>query len=132
MVFGTFDILHDGHQHFLREAKKLGQKLIVVVAQDSLVETLKKHPPRHSFKDRVQNLERELLTDAIISGDIVSGSWNVIDTQKPDIIALGYDQLELEHSLSAHMKNNNLSIPIVKIPPYKKGLLHSSSLKTNE
>ena len=132
MVFGTFDILHDGHQYFLREAKKLGKKLVVAVAQDSFVETFKNHPPRHSFKERVRNLERELLADAIVSGDIVSGSWNVIDFQKPDIIALGYDQRELEQSLLAHLKKKNLSIPVIKIPPFKEGSLHSSSLKTNE
>ena len=34
MCAGTFDIVHPGHLYFFSEAKKLGDKLIVVVARD--------------------------------------------------------------------------------------------------
>lgn len=35
MVFGVFDGLHPGHRAFLRQARKKGDKLIVVVARDN-------------------------------------------------------------------------------------------------
>ena len=38
MATGTFDILHLGHIYFLKEAKKLGDTLAVVVATDSMLE----------------------------------------------------------------------------------------------
>jgi cytidyltransferase-like protein len=41
MVFGTFDGIHDGHRYFLNEAKKFGDKLVVAVAKDTTVKTLK-------------------------------------------------------------------------------------------
>ena len=34
MATGVFDILHLGHLYFLREARKLGDELVVVVATD--------------------------------------------------------------------------------------------------
>mgnify|MGYP006297563163 FL=1 len=44
MATGTFDILHLGHIYFLKEAKKLGDTLAVVVATDSTVRKLKHEP----------------------------------------------------------------------------------------
>ena len=35
MAFGTFDLLHPGHLSYLNKSKKLGSKLIVVVARDA-------------------------------------------------------------------------------------------------
>ena len=34
MTFGSFDVLHKGHEHYLKEAKSYGDYLIVVVARD--------------------------------------------------------------------------------------------------
>jgi len=38
---GVFDILHVGHIHFLKQAKELGDELIVIVAHDKTVEERK-------------------------------------------------------------------------------------------
>ena len=35
MTFGTFDLAHPGHIFYLNEAKKLGDKLITVIARDA-------------------------------------------------------------------------------------------------
>ena len=34
MTFGSFDILHEGHKHYLQEAKSFGDYLVVIVARD--------------------------------------------------------------------------------------------------
>ena len=44
MASGTFDIIHMGHIYYLKEAKKLGDELIVVVACDETVRRLKHEP----------------------------------------------------------------------------------------
>ena len=44
MATGTFDLLHMGHIYYLKEAKKLGDILSVVVARDSTVRKLKHEP----------------------------------------------------------------------------------------
>ncbi|PKK81324.1 MAG: FAD synthase, partial [Thermoplasmata archaeon HGW-Thermoplasmata-2] len=41
MASGVFDILHMGHIYFLEEARKLGDRLAVVVACDATVRKLK-------------------------------------------------------------------------------------------
>jgi len=33
MATGTFDLLHMGHIYYLKEAKKLGDKLVTVIAR---------------------------------------------------------------------------------------------------
>jgi len=38
---GCFDILHAGHIHYLKEAKKLGDKLLIGLNTDSSVQTIK-------------------------------------------------------------------------------------------
>ena len=44
MATGTFDLLHMGHIYYLKEAKKLGDTLVVVVATDATVRKLKHDP----------------------------------------------------------------------------------------
>ena len=44
LATGVFDILHPGHVHFLTEAKKLGDELVVVVARDSVAQKMKRLP----------------------------------------------------------------------------------------
>jgi FAD synthetase len=58
MATGTFDLLHMGHIYYLKEAKKLGDILAVVVATDSTVRKLK-HDPITPQEIRV-NLIKEL------------------------------------------------------------------------
>jgi len=41
MTFGTFDIVHPGHIHFLQQAKTYGDRLITIVARDMNVQKFK-------------------------------------------------------------------------------------------
>lgn len=129
MVFGVFDIIHDGHRHFLREAKKLGQKLITVLPPDSAVRALKGHLPYHTLAERIKNLERESLADDIVRGDDILGNWTGINTKRPDIIALGYDQQKLGEALQSARGKIPPNIEIVSIAPHKNTSLHSEALR---
>ena len=53
MASGVFDILHTGHVHYLSEAKKLGDELVVVVATDATVKR-RKHMPIIPEKMRLE------------------------------------------------------------------------------
>jgi len=53
MATGVFDLLHPGHIHYLTEAKKLGDELVVVVARTSTAERFK-HRPIVSEAQRVE------------------------------------------------------------------------------
>ncbi|MDD4988831.1 MAG: adenylyltransferase/cytidyltransferase family protein [Candidatus Pacebacteria bacterium] len=128
LVFGTFDGIHEGHRFFLREAKKIGAHLTVVVAPDIQVETLKKHSPRFPLKKRMNDLEEEKIADYVISGDETLGTWNVILENKPDVVALGHDQDSLGKALESASAHFPFRIEMKKIAPFKPEIFRSGLL----
>ena len=129
MVFGTFDLLHDGHVHFLSEAKKYGDKLVVALASDSVVVRLKGRLPIDSFERRLNNLKSLDLVDDVVTGDKTPGSWGVIDSIHPDSIALGYDQKKLASELKVFLDREKIPIQVFFVGPYRDKSLHSSVLR---
>ena len=59
---GTFDVLHAGHRHLLSEAFKLGDVVLIGVASDRLVATLRKKHLVRPFSTRIRDLRRFLKT----------------------------------------------------------------------
>ncbi|RZN56469.1 MAG: FAD synthase [Candidatus Methanomethylicota archaeon] len=126
LAAGCFDLLHYGHLKYLEEAKKLGgenAELIVVVARDSTIIKRKGHPPIMNEEHRRALVEALKPVDKAILGredfDIIS----IINEVKPDIIALGYDQKDLEEILL----KMNLNIKIVRLEKY--GNISSSMIR---
>ncbi len=118
MATGTFDILHMGHIYFLKEAKKLGDELVVVVACDETVRQLK-HEPVTPEQMRL-NLVKELqVVDKAVLGE-EDNKFDVVEQIKPDIIALGYDQIHDEKSLQHQLDERNLKARIVRLPKYEE------------
>jgi FAD synthetase len=118
MATGTFDLLHMGHIYYLKEAKKLGDELIVIVACDSTVRKLK-HEPVTPEKMRLQLIkELKIVDDAYLGkkNDI----YKIVEEIKPDIIALGYDQIHDEKIISQNLKKRNINAKIVRLNKYKK------------
>lgn len=129
MVFGVFDRIHDGHRQMLKQAKSLGDCLIVVVAQDHIVKELKGHKPYFNLDERLAHLKTENGIDKILIGDDKNGTWLVVKINKPNIIALGYDQLALYENLKFHLKEESNHKPdIVMLSAYRADDLHSSIL----
>ncbi|MDD5050460.1 MAG: adenylyltransferase/cytidyltransferase family protein [Candidatus Pacebacteria bacterium] len=128
LVFGTFDGVHEGHRHFLREAKKLGTSLFAVIAPDAQVETLKKHSPKFLLQKRIADLEAEKIADCVIAGDETLGTWNVILKNKPDVIALGYDQDALGKALQEASTQFPFKIEIEKITSHRPDVFRSGLL----
>jgi FAD synthetase len=129
MVFGVFDIIHDGHRHFLNEAKKLGQEIVAVLPQDAVVNEMKGRFPLHSLTERIHNLEAESIVDKVISGDNIIRSWNIINMERPDVIALGYDQVTLKNALESERTKFPWNLELVTISPYRDTSLHSNTLR---
>ncbi len=128
-VFGVFDLIHDGHRYFLKTAKKLGRRLVVIIATDASVLALKKSLPSHSLKKRMENLAKERLASEIVAGDEVLGIWKTLLRLAPDTIALGYDQKTLGKALQNFIAREKLPIKLVLIGPHKEDRLHSSILR---
>lgn len=93
LAFGTYDVFHKGHEYFLREAAKLGDRLVVVVARDANVERLKGRKPHHAEGVRLQNVAAfEVVDEARLGYEEWGKHLEVLTDVAPDVIALGYDQ----------------------------------------
>jgi len=106
LLFGAFDVLHKGHIEMLKQAKELGDFLCVVVAADDTIESAKGHKPRQSSSRRIQALKDLHLIDKVTLGDSDPDTWDIIKKEKPDIIALGYDQDELKMALESFLNDS--------------------------
>jgi FAD synthetase len=119
MATGTFDLLHLGHIYYLKEAKKLGDKLAVVVSTDSTVRKLKHEPVNH--EEIRLNLIKELkIVDEAYLG-YEDDIYEIVKEIKPDIIALGFDQIHDEKNIKAELKKRGISAKVVRLSEFKGG-----------
>lgn len=89
---GTFDHFHPGHEDFLRQAKALGNELIVIVARDETVVRIKGFSPTDSTELRRANVLRAGIADEVVIGHLGGDMFAIIDELHPHVLALGYDQ----------------------------------------
>jgi FAD synthetase len=117
MASGTFDLLHMGHIFYLKEAKKLGDKLIVIVARDETVKKLK-HEPITSEQLRL-NLIKELkvVDDAYLGRK--DDMYAIVEEIKPDIIALGFDQIHDKKQILEELNKRKVKTKIVRLPKFE-------------
>ena len=111
---GVFDIIHPGHIHTLKAAKALGDILVVAIATDKTAQKMKKRIPLHN-----QELRRELV-DCLSMVDVAiigheNDIFETVKLVKPEIIALGYDQIHQEKFMSDGCKRINLNTKIVRL-----------------
>ena len=119
MATGTFDLLHMGHIYYLKEAKKLGDTLSVVVARDSTVRKLK-HEPVNPEEIRLDLIKEVKVVDEAYLG-YEDDMYAIVEEIKPDIIALGYDQIHDEDTIKSELKKRKLTAKIVRLSEYKCG-----------
>jgi len=111
---GVFDIIHPGHIHTLRAAKDLGNVLVVVIATDKTAQKMKNRIPLHNMelrKDLVRSLS--MVDYAIVGyeGDI----FKSVEIIKPNIIALGYDQVHQEKFIIDGCKKIGIDVSIARL-----------------
>ncbi|HOM95428.1 MAG: adenylyltransferase/cytidyltransferase family protein [Candidatus Methanofastidiosa archaeon] len=90
LIAGNFDVIHPGHIHFLTEASKLGE-VIVVVARDETIKKFKGRAPIFNENERKLILENLKMVKKVILGD-QKDFFTPVLLEKPDIIFLGPDQ----------------------------------------
>ena len=92
---GVFDILHPGHVRYLRDARALGDLLIVGVNSDRSVRALGKAPgrPINPEHERVEVLEALASVDAVVIFDDETPR-EIISALQPDVLVKGADWAE--------------------------------------
>ena len=115
MATGVFDLLHPGHLYFLTEAKKLGDELVVVVARDQTARRLKREPyvPEHLRREMVEALKP---VDRAVLGSTTDIYQTVVDV-RPDIIALGFNQLWNEREVEEECRRRGVPLSVVRLGP---------------
>ncbi len=127
LVAGSFDLLHPGHIEFLKWASSLGDKLYVVIARDSTYRRLRKREPVLSEGERLAIVSAiRFVYKAVLGSE--TDMLEPVAKIRPDVIALGPDQLDVE-ALRSILKERGLEgIDVVKMGQ-KYGSYSSSLVK---
>jgi FAD synthetase len=113
-IGGGFEIIHPGHLHTVKEAKKLGDVLVVVVARDSTIRRRKGREPVSSEAERVELLSSLRPVDAAILG-VEDDIYRTLERVRPDVVALGYDQYHLESDIQTEGAKRKMSLSVVRL-----------------
>ena len=111
---GTFDLLHPGHVHYLRDAKAFGDRLTVIVARRENV-THKEPPilPNRQRRDMVAALE--MVDDARVGH--AEDIFAPIEELEPDVIALGHDQHHDEAAIEDELARRGVECEVLRAGP---------------
>ena len=130
LASGVFDLVHYGHSRFIEEAKKLGgenSRLVVIIARDKTVKRLKGRLPIIPEDQRRAVVESLKPVDEALLGYENLSFEETIAKVKPDIIAVGYDQLSIENDVKAFIQARGLTIEVVRVGKFGRADLDSSS-----
>lgn len=111
---GVFDIIHPGHIYTLNEAKALGDVLVVVVATDNTSVKMKKRNPLHTQEQRQELVNSLSMVDLCLIGQ-EDDIFKTVNHVRPQIIALGYDQVHQEKFIVDGCKRINLDAKVARL-----------------
>ena len=111
---GVFDIIHPGHIHTLNAAKELGDVLVVVVATDNTAVKMKKRRPLHAQEQRQELVNSLSTVDLCLIGQ-EDDIFKTVNHVKPQIIALGYDQIHQEKFITEGCKKIELDAKVARL-----------------
>jgi len=111
---GVFDIIHPGHISTLNAAKALGDVLVVVVATDNTAVKMKKRNPLHSQEQRQELVKSLKVVDLCLIGQ-ENDIFKTVNLVKPQIIALGYDQIHQEKFITEGCKKIKLDARVARL-----------------
>ncbi|MCL4456749.1 MAG: FAD synthase [Nitrospirae bacterium] len=97
---GTFDHFHPGHIDFLKQAKSLGDELVVIVARDETVKRIKGFLPTHDESRRRDDVKGTGIPDSTVLGNLDTDIFQILEELQPDVLALGYDQRVSEEDIA--------------------------------
>ena len=116
IVFGSFDNLHEGHVHMLKEAKEYGDFLVVVVGRDEIVAQVKGKKPAYSEEERLSQVEKLNIADKVRLAAEGDDRYRTIAEEQPDIVALGYNQRAFVDKLAEAVEEH---VQIVRLQPHR-------------
>lgn len=128
IAFGTFDLLHPGHAHYLREARQHAGRLVVVVALDETVREVKGKAPREDERTRLAAVAALPYVDEALLGER-GDKYAVLARVRPDVICLGYDQAAFIDGIEAALARLGLHAQVVRIGSHEPEKYKSSKMR---
>jgi len=109
---GCFDIIHIGHIRYLREAKALGDVLIIGLNSDRSVSAIKPGRPINPQSHRAEVVSSLEMVDYVILFDEET-PYELIKLLEPDILVKGGDWRK-EEIVGSDIAKETYSLPYVK------------------
>ena len=109
---GCFDLIHIGHIKYLREAKKLGDILIIGLNSDSSVSRIKPKRPVNPQDHRAEVLSSLEIVDYVTLFD-EDTPYELIKFLKPDILVKGGDWKK-EDIVGSDIAKETHSLPYIE------------------
>jgi len=126
---GTFDILHPGHVHYLRDAAAMGDRLVVIVARRANV--THKEPPILPDRQRVAMVDALKPVDAARIGH-PEDIFAPIEEIDPDVIALGHDQHHDDDAIATELDRRGIDCEVrrasARDPEFEGELLSTGTI----
>lgn len=133
LAFGAFDPLHKGHEDFLRQAKGLGEYLIVVVARDSAIRMNKGHEPYKSENRRLEKVAAVEYVDEAMLGTEAVHHYEMLSELDFQVLALGYDQTPSDEVVRAELGQRGKSpVQVIRLKPFHPEAYKSTYLRPGE
>jgi len=113
---GTFDVLHPGHLHYLRDAAEMGDHLVVIVARSENV--------THKAKPVVPGPQRREMVAGLKPVDEArlghtEDIFVPIEELDPAIIALGFDQHHDVAGIEAALADRDIDCEVRRASAYE-------------
>ncbi len=118
LAFGTFDLLHPGHLSYLKQAKKLGDQLIVIIARGVNVRKFKHKATVFDAEQRRALVQELKMVDRAVLG-FKDDIYKSVVRFKPDVIAMGYDQQPSTTEVRRELAQRGLFPRIVRCKAFK-------------
>lgn len=109
---GCFDIIHVGHVRYLREARKLGDVLVIGLNSDQSVSRIKPGRPVNQEEHRAEILSSLETVDYITLFD-EDTPYELIKFLRPDVLVKGGDW-EKEDIVGSDVVKETRSLPYIK------------------
>ncbi len=128
--WGTFDVIHKGHEKFLKDAKGKGDHLTAIVVPDSAVFENKKKYPINPQNKRAENLMKKFdFVDSVLTPHDFNDTFQYLLRLKPDIFVFGYDQsLKFIEKIMTFLSINGIKTEKYISKEFAGGM-HSSDLR---
>ena len=122
LVGGCFDVLHYGHINFLKNAKSIGNILVVALEPDETISLYKKRTPIHTQAQRATNLAAIKYVDYVLLLPSLKGfrDYNqLVQDIKPGIIAVTANDPQIKNKqIQADSINASLRVVIDRIDAF--------------